>query len=80
MHYPASDFYGWVAGQGWTRKVSSYLGAEWAVAKLYMRVPAGADLCCSPGRVGQDGHAKRDFTGESGAWFGQAAIPLYNPS
>ncbi len=75
FHAPASDLYGWVAGQGWTRYTSGYLAPEWSIVKAYFHVPAGATFIALQGESPKDGQ----LPGESGAWFAQAAIPLYDP-
>ena len=92
---PVTSVLGWEPGYGWKPNIPGYIGPEWAIDQITVQVPAGAtwivlqgesvntgvvqaapaDTAVSP----DDPEADFLFEGESGAWFGQASIPLYNP-
>ncbi len=56
-----------------------YVGAEWAVTRLKLTVPAGATWLAVQGESVDTGASDIHDMGESGAWFVQASIPLANP-
>ncbi len=56
-----------------------YVGAEWAVTRLKVNIPAGTTWLAVQGESVDTGAQDIQQMGESGAWFIQAAIPLANP-
>ncbi len=54
-----------------------WIDPEWSVVELKIDVPAGATYLVLQAESVKTGDP--DNPGESGAWFGQAVIPLFNP-
>ncbi len=54
-----------------------WIDPEWSVVELKIDVPAGATYLVLQAESVMTGDP--DNPGESGVWFGQAVIPLYNP-
>lgn len=78
-HAPVTSFTGWVDGQGPSPNVGGFVSPQWSVVKLTVKIPAGATWLILQAESGKTGAQEVTATGESGAWFGQAIIPLYNP-
>ena len=91
---PITSLTGWEPGYGWKPNVGGNIEAEWSVIKATIRIPAGATYLVLQGesvkQVAPPAAAAADddadlaiapaaLPGESGAWFGQFATPLYNP-
>ena len=56
-----------------------YIDAEWSLLRLKLTVPAGNTWLIMQGESPNTGALELEQTGESGAWFAQASIPLYEP-
>ena len=56
-----------------------YVGAEWAVTRLKVNIPAGTTWLAVQGESVDTGAQEIEQMGESGAWFVQASVPLANP-
>jgi uncharacterized repeat protein (TIGR01451 family) len=64
---PVTDLYG------------GYINPQWSVDRVKIVVPAGHTWLAFQVESVYTGASDIEETGESGAWFGQASIPLYNP-
>ncbi len=75
-YWPVTDLLGWRDGFGWTPDTGGYVSREWSVVRIKVQVPAGNTWLALQGESVLTGVL---VPGESGAWFAQAVIPLYNP-
>lgn len=78
-HAPVTSLTGWVDGQGPSANVGGNISPQWSVVKLTVKIPAGATWLILQAESEKTGAKEVTSTGESGAWFGQGVIPLYNP-
>ena len=77
--WPVTGLVGWVDGFGPTPGVGGYVSPEWSVIQIKVEVPAGNTWVALQAESAYTGSSDPEKTGESGAWFAQAAIPLYEP-
>ncbi len=77
IYLPVTKIVGWVDGFGPKEGESGNIRPEWSLLKVTVKIPAGHTWLVLQGesvKVTLSG-----WSGESGAWFGQSMIPLYNP-
>ncbi len=74
--WPVTSLTGWVDGQGWTRDVGGYIAPEWSIVKVTVRVLAGQTYLALQLGSQKTGNPEIVDTGESGAWFAQAIVPV----
>jgi uncharacterized repeat protein (TIGR01451 family) len=74
--WPVTSLLGWVDGQGWTPNVGGYIAPEWSIVRITYRVRAGETYLALQLESEKTGATDIMLTGESGAWFAQAVIPL----
>lgn len=74
--FPVTGLLGWVDAQGWTRDVGGYIAPQWSIVRVTYRVPANQTFLALQLESGKTGNPDVEQTGESGAWFAQAVIPI----
>lgn len=74
--YPVMSMWGWLDEHGWTKEVGGYIAPEWSLVRIKVRVKAGDTYLALQLESEKTNSQNPEGTGESGAWFAQAALPV----
>lgn len=74
--WPVTSLTGWQDGYGWKQDTGGYIAPEWSITKITVRVPANQTYVALQLESEKTGNPEMELTGESGAWFAQAVVPI----